>query len=328
MVTARGGRRLRPPERGLLQPALAGAPAASRALTGRPVRQGRHLPGQPADDEPGGRPHRRPDRAHRPHLPPEREGRPHHLGDRRLGRERAASAAGPGHRRPGARADVLDVASTSIDRAAGAVRRSTRRTRWRRRRRPGGASSSTSCCGSSSPSSLRKQALERDAKGIRHDVVGRRSSAGSTQQLPFALTGDQRRGDRRDRARPGRPAPDAPAAAGRRRRRARPWWRSRALLVAVQGGHQGAFMAPTEVLAEQHHGDVRRPARRADGPRRPRRLFGEPAAAGRAAHQPHDRGRSGATRWPALADGDVDLRHRHARAHPGGRRVRPASAWS
>ena len=29
-----------------------------------------------------------------------------------------------------------------------------------------------------------------------------------------------------------------------------------ALLVAVQNGHQGAFMAPTEVLAEQHHAAV------------------------------------------------------------------------
>src|SRR3546814_1093874 len=30
-----------------------------------------------------------------------------------------------------------------------------------------------------------------------------------------------------------------------------------ALLAAVQGGHQGAFMAPTEVLAEQHHSSIR-----------------------------------------------------------------------
>src|SRR3546814_14499139 len=30
-----------------------------------------------------------------------------------------------------------------------------------------------------------------------------------------------------------------------------------ALLAAVQGGHQGAFMAPTEVLAEQQHSSIR-----------------------------------------------------------------------
>ena len=29
------------------------------------------------------------------------------------------------------------------------------------------------------------------------------------------------------------------------------------LLAAIQGGHQGAFMAPTEVLAEQHYSSIR-----------------------------------------------------------------------
>ena len=36
---------------------------------------------------------------------------------------------------------------------------------------------------------------------------------------------------------------------------ARHWWRC-TLLTAVQGGYQGALMAPTEVLAEQHHAGV------------------------------------------------------------------------
>ena len=40
-----------------------------------------------------------------------------------------------------------------------------------------------------------------------------------------------------------------------------------ALLAAVQGGHQGALMVPTEVLAEQHHMAVRALARRPDRPR-------------------------------------------------------------
>ena len=39
---------------------------------------------------------------------------------------------------------------------------------------------------------------------------------------------------------------------------ARPWWRSARCSTAVQGGHQGALMAPTEVLAEQHATGVRR----------------------------------------------------------------------
>ena len=42
---------------------------------GRPVRQGRRVPGRAADDEPGRRPDRRPHRAHRADLSAEREGR-------------------------------------------------------------------------------------------------------------------------------------------------------------------------------------------------------------------------------------------------------------
>ncbi|MEO7555474.1 MAG: ATP-dependent DNA helicase RecG, partial [Acidimicrobiales bacterium] len=98
---------------------------------------------------------------------------------------------------------------------------------------------------------LRKRAIERDAKGISHDVGGdlvRRFHA----RLPFELTQGQ-----------------CAAIAAIERDLAAPHPMHRllqgdvgsgktviaasALLVAVQGGHQGAFMAPTEVLAEQHH---------------------------------------------------------------------------
>ena len=68
-----------------------------------------------------------------------------------------------------------------------------------------------------------------------------------------------------------------------------------ALLVAVQGGYQGAFMAPTEVLAEQHYlGSVKL----LEGltVRRDGLAARRPAGARRAAHQPHDRGRAPAHR--------------------------------
>ena len=59
----------------VLQPAVARAAAARRAPRSIAVRQARALPGPPADDEPGGRPDRRPDRAHRARLPAVGEGR-------------------------------------------------------------------------------------------------------------------------------------------------------------------------------------------------------------------------------------------------------------
>ena len=92
------------------------------------------------------------------------------------------------------------------------------------------------------------------------------------------------------------------------------------LLAAVQGGHQGALMAPTEVLAEQHATGRAGAARRPEGAR-PRQPVRRPTAAGRAAHQPGHR------RRPQGDPGGSRRRlgrhrHRHPRAHPGGGRFR------
>ena len=102
---------------------------------------------------------------------------------------------------------------------------------------------------------LRKRQLERTAKGIRHspggDLVER-----FHRSLPFELTSAQRRVVAEIEADLAGTHPmhrllqgdvgsgKTVVAVG-------------ALLVAVDGGHQGAFMAPTEVLAEQHDLSVR-----------------------------------------------------------------------
>jgi ATP-dependent DNA helicase RecG len=102
----------------------------------------------------------------------------------------------------------------------------------------------------------RKRALEQEQTGIRHAVDGRlvESFHGG---LPFALTGDQQQAiDQifRDLA---APAPmhrllQGDVGSGKT------VVALSALLVAVQGGYQGALMAPTEVLAEQHYLTSRR----------------------------------------------------------------------
>ena len=102
----------------------------------------------------------------------------------------------------------------------------------------------------------RKRALAEEQTGIRHAVDGQlvESFHGG---LPFALTGDQRQAiDQilRDLA---SPAPmhrllQGDVGSGKT------VVALSALLVAVQGGYQGAFMAPTEVLAEQHYLTSRR----------------------------------------------------------------------
>jgi ATP-dependent DNA helicase RecG len=108
---------------------------------------------------------------------------------------------------------------------------------------------------------LRRRRLHEDARGIRHLL--RRADGAPTlvdrfvERLPFPLTGAQVRAVADLAADLGGPLPmhrllqgdvgagkTVVAVAG--------------LLIGVEGGHQGALMAPTEVLAEQHAGEVRR----------------------------------------------------------------------
>jgi ATP-dependent DNA helicase RecG len=101
---------------------------------------------------------------------------------------------------------------------------------------------------------LRKQALEREAKGIRHDTSGA-LVARFHGRLPFELTADQRAVIGEIEADLVGPHPmhrllQGDVGSGKT------VVAVSALLTAVQGGHQGAFMAPTEVLAEQHAATV------------------------------------------------------------------------
>jgi ATP-dependent DNA helicase RecG len=103
---------------------------------------------------------------------------------------------------------------------------------------------------------LRKRALERDSLGIRH-IVGGELVQRFHGALPYALTGAQSRTIAEIEADLAAPNPmhrllQGDVGAGKTTVAVS------ALLAAVQGGHQGALMAPTEVLAEQHHVGVTR----------------------------------------------------------------------
>jgi ATP-dependent DNA helicase RecG len=97
----------------------------------------------------------------------------------------------------------------------------------------------------------RKRAFEAEQSGIRHVVDGPLVDA-FVEGLPFSLTGDQRRAlddIMRDLAgaAPMHRLLQGDVGSGKT------VVALAALLAAVQGGYQGAFMAPTEVLAEQHY---------------------------------------------------------------------------
>lgn len=101
----------------------------------------------------------------------------------------------------------------------------------------------------------RKRAIERAGGGIEHVVDGPLVQE-FLNGLPFPLTGGQRRAIAQITADLAAPVPmhrllQGEVGSGKT------VVALAALLVAVQGGHQGAFMAPTEVLAEQHALTVR-----------------------------------------------------------------------
>ncbi len=102
----------------------------------------------------------------------------------------------------------------------------------------------------------RKRRLEAGAVGLSHHVGGDLVRQ-FHQRLPFPLTGAQLKAMAEIEA-------DLASAVPMHRLlqgdvgSGKTLVALSALLVAVQGGHQGAFMAPTEVLAEQHHLGLRR----------------------------------------------------------------------
>ncbi len=113
---------------------------------------------------------------------------------------------------------------------------------------------------------LRRRALERDARAIRHAVSPREVTetprdGGTLVQrflagLPYRLTNAQRKAMAAVLAEMAGPLPmhrllQGDVGSGKT------VVATAALLAAVQGGHQGALMVPTEVLAEQHFFAVR-----------------------------------------------------------------------
>src|SRR5688500_6691950 len=121
----------------------------------------------------------------------------------------------------------------------------------------------------------RKRKLERTVQGIAHPKPTADSLAETCiAELPFKLTGAQRRAcdgvagvmghsDPRHRLVEGEVGSGKTVVA------------LYACLMAIEGGHQAALMAPTEVLAEQHHLTVSELLDRAFGEAEGRNLFAE-----------------------------------------------------
>ena len=119
---------------------------------------------------------------------------------------------------------------------------------------------------------MRKRLLERESKALRHQVGGELTER-LYAALPFELTGAQRRAIAEIEHDLAGPHPmhrllQGDVGSGKT------LVAVSAMLTAVQGGHQGALMAPTEVLAEQHATSVRKMLEGVNVPD-PANLFGD-----------------------------------------------------
>jgi ATP-dependent DNA helicase RecG len=102
---------------------------------------------------------------------------------------------------------------------------------------------------------LQRRAIEGERTGVDHEVDGPLTEA-FLAALPFELTRSQRRAIEEITADLAAPAPmhrllQGEVGSGKT------VVALAALLIATQGGYQGAFLAPTEVLAEQHEVTLR-----------------------------------------------------------------------
>lgn len=118
----------------------------------------------------------------------------------------------------------------------------------------------------------RKRAFERDSRGIRHVVINKLVDR-FIAALPFGLTGAQRRVIDEISNDLASPHPmhrllQGDVGSGKT------VIAVAAMLTAVQGQHQGAIMAPTEVLAEQHFAGIRQLVAELQVPD-PQNLFGD-----------------------------------------------------
>ena len=318
-------RRPRPAHAHVLQPG-AGARKDLRAGPERAVhRQGRRLPQPAAARPPRLRPAARPRRS-----PTRRRSR----GDEAVLRSPAAHPGLPGHRgrcrRGRSRSAIGIVLDQLPERRATTRCPASLRTRHGLRR-----PARRRCAASTGPTRARRsrRARERlrwdEAFVLQTVLAQRRRAAAALPAAPRPPPGGLLRGVRRaaavrrsppgsvevgedDRGRPGPRPPDAPAAAGRGRRRARPSWRCGRCSPVVDAGGQAALLAPTEVLAQQHHRSITRAARPA-GRARPARRRRRSAPGSRCSPARRAR-RAGARALLDVGLGRGRHRHRHPRA--------------